>query len=712
MIPADRATLYRPDIDGLRALAILSVALAHAGVPALAGGFTGVDIFFVISGYLIGGHIHTELRAGSFSFLRFYQRRARRILPAFFAVLAFILLASLVLLSPQEAAVTARASFAAALSSSNILFWLTTSYFAPKSELNPLLMTWSLGVEEQFYALVPILMVLLTRLRRNWLLPSILAVCALSFAFAWVVLPVSAMFVFYMLPGRAWELGAGVALAVGLARTKAIPSPPWLSEFVSAAGLALMLAPVFLLTPNTLFPGPAALPTVIGTVLLLALPASWVNRHLLSLRPLAFTGRISYSWYLWHWPLLSLARVVCGGNLPLPIGVAAIAAAYGIAVLSYSWIEQPFRRPPFARSPLRRYAALTVAASAACAALWLSHGAAGRFSALAQIESTSQSLHSDPCLVAGQDQPNPSAACLGGNSPAVALWGDSHAAALAPGLRALAASQGYSLVELAKNSCPPLIGAAHYLPWQPRAAAACAGFNRRGLDLLVADRRVRIVVLAASWAAPLNQYWMDGWLVTEPETAQRIDAQTQAPTPEASHRLLVQALSATLQSLQAAGKQVIVLEDTPYFDFDPVLRVRGAKIFPRRKLAEWLGSPLASDPGLAAPAQAPGIARSIAALRQAVAANPGATLAGPNPALCPTPAMCAYRDGEKLLFLDNSHLTAYGSGFALRGFQFASPDTSSRLPAESVSGDRPQLVSNPPSTVPPSRPRAERPQSQ
>ena len=200
-LPASRA--YRPDIDGLRALAILSVVFYHAGIHQLPGGFLGVDIFFVISGYLIGGHIHAELRAGSFSFLRFYPRRAKRILPALYAVLAFTLLAALLLLSPAETAQLARDACAATLSASNILFWGTANYFAGKSELNPLLMTWSLGVEEQFYAAVPLFMVLLARTRRPWILPATIAVCIVSFIFAAVCAPHYPILVFYLLPARA-----------------------------------------------------------------------------------------------------------------------------------------------------------------------------------------------------------------------------------------------------------------------------------------------------------------------------------------------------------------------------------------------------------------------------------------------------------------------------------------------------------------------------
>jgi len=210
------ARSYRPDIDGLRALAILSVVFYHGGTAWLPGGFTGVDIFFVISGYLIGGHIFAELRAGDFSYLRFYQRRVKRILPALFAVLAISLLAAMLLLSPEEGAQLARGGCAATLSVSNILFWGTTNYFAGKSELNPLLMTWSLGVEEQFYAVIPLLMVLMAGVRRTWILAATIAVCFISFVFAAILAPRYPMMVFYMLPAR---MGVGCRRCAGRTRT-------------------------------------------------------------------------------------------------------------------------------------------------------------------------------------------------------------------------------------------------------------------------------------------------------------------------------------------------------------------------------------------------------------------------------------------------------------------------------------------------------------
>jgi peptidoglycan/LPS O-acetylase OafA/YrhL len=355
---------YRPDIDGLRAIAVLSVVLFHAGVPLDTGGFTGVDIFFAISGYLIGGHIFSELRSGSFSYLRFYQRRAKRILPACYVVILFTIAATMLLLSPFEAAQLGRGAVAATLSVSNILFWKTSSYFDMASELNPLLMTWSLGVEEQFYAVIPLLMVVLFRIRQGLLLPCILVICVVSFGFAVHEVRLFPMVAFYMLPPRAWELGAGVALAVAERGAKQFALSESIGQYVSATGLALILAPIFLLTAATPFPGASALPSVLGAVMLLAGPKSWINARLLSLQPLVFVGRISYSLYLWHWPLLALGRVVYGGHLPGAAAACLVPVAFGAAVLSYYFIEQPFRKSSLAPAPLLiRYAIVSSASS-------------------------------------------------------------------------------------------------------------------------------------------------------------------------------------------------------------------------------------------------------------------------------------------------------------------------------------------------------------
>jgi peptidoglycan/LPS O-acetylase OafA/YrhL len=716
---------YRPDIDGLRAFAILSVVLDHAGVLWISGGFTGVDIFFVISGYLIGGQIYADIHNGSFSYLRFYQRRARRILPAFYAVLLFSFVAALVLLSPAEARLFARDAFAATLSASNISFWRFANYFDARSSLQPLLMTWSLGVEEQFYLVIPLLIALLARLRPRLVLPSIVIVCALSLLLAAHDVRLAPAQAFYQLADRAWELGIGVALAVfeldrRILRLVALQLSPALTNLAAFVGLALIFAPLFLFTSRSPFPGLAALPSVFGTAILIALPASFINRRLLALAPLVFIGRVSYSWYLWHWPLLSFLRIANTGPLPLAAALLAITLAFVLAVLSWRFIEQPFRRSTTSPAPLlRRYAAASLALLAVCAALWIAHGLPQRYPELGKMEAPARAIFTDTCLATSQDTPNISPACYPPRTPrpaaipisVVALWGDSHAAALAPGLRALAHQRGYEFAELAKNSCTPLIGATHLIPRLPSLAAQCQRFNRATLSLIQSDPRIRIVVLTASWSAPLERTWMDGWLAPDPAFASAPDFASapasdaslappshttstptsgptllsffnpppaRVPTAESNLCLYRSALAATVHALQAAGKDVILVDDSPSFAVDPLLLVSTARIPARRALALALNpanktAPSALiDPGYSAPESSPAIAASIDLLNQA-SQQLSVQLFDPKPALCPTPAQCAYRDGETLLFIDSTHLSAAGATRALASLPLPPP---------------------------------------
>jgi peptidoglycan/LPS O-acetylase OafA/YrhL len=650
----------------------------HVGVPSITGGFTGVDIFFVISGFLIGGHIYSELRRGDFSYLRFYQHRAKRILPAFYAVLVFTMLAALFLLSSTEAKEFGRSAFAATLSTSNILFWRTTGYFNPTSEINPLLMTWSLGVEEQFYAVIPLLMVLLVRMRRSWLMPTVLAACTLSFLVSWRELNGHPIFVFYMLPARAWELGVGVALAIAELHRKRHMGSGKLVQVASLTGLASMLVPVFLVSSITPFPGVAALPSVLGAGLVLAAPASWINRRLLSTPPLVFVGRVSYSFYLWHWPLLAFVRVFYGEKLPPPISIVVVAAAFGAAVVSYFFIEQPLRKSRRAPAPLLlRYAAVSILILAACAIVWRSDGAPWRFPSLIRTEADIVKLNAErgDCILGdGIDslfaEPNLHPDCeVGlGHGPSIAVWGDSHAAALAPGLRSAAIAQGYGFVALSRASCLPLVGTSVYNPREPQEEAGCFRFNRKVLNLLKFNQDIQIVVLVGFWESPFrpSMPWHGDnrwWLTSNSAKGHEI------PALGGSRELLKQSLIATIQSLQEAGKEVIVFEDVPNFVFDPVLRTRTARIPARHALAVLLGALDASDPGFASPDLVPEAAVAISAVREAVADFPDVALVDLKSKMCRNASQCAYRDGDRLLYSDSHHITPDGAQYALRGFR-------------------------------------------
>ena len=336
--------MYRRDVDGLRAVAVLPVVLYHAGFNGPSGGFIGVDVFFVISGFLITSIVAREITEGRFSLISFYERRARRILPALTGVILASFAVGWFVLLPIEMKNLGQSAFATAFFLSNVYFTLKLDYFAQAAEFAPLLHTWSLAVEEQFYLFFPPLLMLV--FWRRWWRPLwvVTGLSLLSFTAAVVVLPSKPDWVFYLIPFRAWELGAGAMLALVSLRP---PQGRMAREVLAVAGLFAILVPVFTLDAATPFPAAAALPPVVGATLLI-----WIGTQgggsmvsaLLSRRALVWTGLISYSLYLWHWPILAFLRIVLGtAVLPMPIAITAVAASIALAWLSYRFVERPFR---------------------------------------------------------------------------------------------------------------------------------------------------------------------------------------------------------------------------------------------------------------------------------------------------------------------------------------------------------------------------------
>jgi peptidoglycan/LPS O-acetylase OafA/YrhL len=334
---------YRPDIDGLRAVAVIMVIACHAFPGLLPGGFTGVDVFFVISGYLITGLVLAEMRAGGFTLLGFYQRRARRIVPALLLVLTVCFSVAWLTLLPGEFRWFGRSLLWSAPLLANVFFARVTGYFDPGAHYNLLLQLWSLGVEEQFYLLWPVLLIL--AVRADVTLRALIAVLATSFAISlWGAY--AAPVVHFFLPGsRAWELALGALLAVApLARHHwALPS--------SAAGVVLISVGALGLSAAEPFPGVwAAIPAGGAALLIGAGADGWVNRQLLATRAAVFIGRRSYSLYLWHWPLLVFGRVISGGALPAAGSVAVIALAFAAACATYRLVELPLRQGALGRA--------------------------------------------------------------------------------------------------------------------------------------------------------------------------------------------------------------------------------------------------------------------------------------------------------------------------------------------------------------------------
>ena len=301
---------YRREVDGLRTLAVLPVIFFHGGFSAFSGGFVGVDVFFVISGYLITSIILADLEAGQFSLVRFYERRARRILPALFLVMATTSLFAYLWMMPDEFKNFGQSLLATAMFSNNLLLAITSDYWSLASEFKPLLHTWSLGVEEQYYVIFPLLMIICWAYFRSWemfVLGFLLVVSMIAAVWGVAHIPTMA---FYALPTRAWEILLGALVAYYLAHNKVDVMARSCNQVLGLIGLVLILVPVFIFNENYLSPGLTTLAPTVGTVLIIlfALEGTIIHR-LLSSRAMVGLGLISYSLYLWHQPLFALARV-------------------------------------------------------------------------------------------------------------------------------------------------------------------------------------------------------------------------------------------------------------------------------------------------------------------------------------------------------------------------------------------------------------------
>ncbi len=456
---------YRPEVDGLRTVAVIPVILFHAGFQLFSGGFVGVDIFFVISGYLITSIIYSELMIGNFSIVQFYERRARRILPALFFVLAACLPFAWLWLLPADTKGFAQSLVSVTLFSSNILFWLTSGYFDTATELKPLLHTWSLAVEEQYYVFFPLLLMVVWRAGKHVLL-AVLAVIALaSLAAAQWLVHDRPDFAFYLLPTRAWELliGAFTAIYFTTDINQRVAGP--VRQAGSLAGLALIALALFAYDKHTPFPGVYALAPTVGAalVILYATPATWVGR-LLASGPLVRIGLVSYSAYLWHQPLFAFARHrSLDEPSPLVFG-ALVAATLALAYFSWKYVEAPFRtRGVFSRKQIFTFG---LAGSLVFAAAGLSGQLTDGFLAqrttpdqLAVLNTAQPSPKRNECHTGGADYRQPAQACeyLDGKL-AWAAYGDSHVIELAYAVAQQLQPHGLKLKHFSYSGCAPSFG--------------------------------------------------------------------------------------------------------------------------------------------------------------------------------------------------------------------------------------------------------------
>ncbi|SFN47840.1 acyltransferase family protein [Dokdonella immobilis] len=501
---------YRPDIDGLRGIAVLAVVAYHFELGPLHGGFVGVDIFFVISGFLITGIIRRDLDNNSFSFGGFYERRVRRIFPALFAMLATSLVVGFVSLLPSDLDKLGTSALATLAFSSNVVFWQQSGYFANSAALNPMLHTWSLGVEEQFYIVFPVLLLAL-HMHAGARLNLALAGAALTSFVACVAMQSNmSSAVFFLSPFRAWELLAGAVVA-----TAGIPQSKnrILCEALAWSGLVALVWSLVKIYPGSSFPGWHAAVPVAGTALLLhsGMTGNASVNRLLRFPPLVFVGLISYSLYLWHWPVLFYWKYR-QGFVPLEDARwSALLLALLISYVSYRYVESPFRKNEAANAYLRRRtllraaAGLMIALGIVAAALRLDGGMKFRLSDSVNALDAMRDPPIPYVSCRGELPSDQGSACILGDASAnktVAVWGDSTALAWAPAFNEVLSHRGLGGVLLFESACPPLLGVQN--PEFPR----CLEFNNSVLAWLE-ENNVDELILVAIWPSysmPTGRY--------------------------------------------------------------------------------------------------------------------------------------------------------------------------------------------------------------
>ncbi len=622
---------YRSDISGLRALAVVPVVLYHLNPALVPGGYVGVDIFFVISGYLITSILAKDLGEGHFSLLRFYDRRIRRIVPAYFAMALLTAIAALVLLPPDLLVGFGESLRSASIFFANRYFLSVTHYFGATPDTQFLLHTWSLSVEEQFYLAWPLVLAVLFHPRLARVRPFVVyALLAASLFIATRNVVDRPLAAFYNANGRFWELLLGAVLALGLV-------PPvrgrWVPEAMAGVGLAMILAALALFDHHTVFPGLSALVPTIGALLLLwagEQGRSTIVGRLLSFAPFAGIGLISYSLYLWHWPILAVYRYLTLGVQPGLVREALLLAVMVVvSILSWRFIEAPFRRhgPSNARSEWISVGVGLVALGMLVALAWVmiaTNGLPGRTSA-AFLKA--QTLAAEPwrgqksCLLA----PRPDVPCRFGDmdpqAPLIVLWGDSFADHHAPALDALGREDKFGLLQLTKAGCAPEAPDPALGSMVTGETRACNAFRANALEQILSEPRVQLVIIGGNWP---------GGAALEPS---------------------MQKLQTAVDRIAAAGKPVVLVATAGQFSLG------GGRCLLRFRFLgldeSWCNETRATSDAVALPLEK--------SLRAIADGRPGVSVFLPRALFCDAQACRPSSTDGLPLFRDNGHLNLSGS---------------------------------------------------
>lgn len=652
---------YRPDIDGLRALAVVPVLLFHFGFEQLPGGFVGVDVFFVISGFLITGLIHREILEGSFSISQFYERRVRRILPALAAVVIATAAVAYFMFMPQTYKDFGQSLAALGVFSSNLMFYLESGYFDSGSISKPLLHTWSLSVEEQYYIVMPLILLLVHKLTKSRFLFTLAVLAAISLFISLRTTAGNSGFAFYMPITRAWELLAGAIIAIHLARHK--PQAKYCST-LSGIGFVLLILSYLFISEEQPFPGVAAIWPVMATVLLIyggSLQDNPVNR-LFTSRAIIHVGKISYSLYLVHWPLLVFWVYYFGEDIDLFVCSVLLLSSFALAHASWRYVETPFRDKSWISSRAVFASSFVLLVSFILVGVFINmqNGIPGRLPAQVRLAAEfEENTYRDQCHQKSDTQIESEDYCTLGNQvqPSIALIGDSHADALSTSVVRAATQSGNSVAVFTRGGCRPFNTSTpierqcgHFededfiaANCPVRAMQQCTAFNTAAFNE-VERLDVDLVILSARWA---SQFYGTGAKTYDYcYTTENFSECSQ----QNNQRVFEELFYETLSSLQHV-RRVLVLGPTPEY-FQSIPESAGK--------AELFGSSFVnSDPEFTERGM-----ETLGLMKDIAEQFPNTEVVDFYPLLCPDEACIFLKDG-KTLYADAHHLSVFGNEYLL-----------------------------------------------
>lgn len=653
---------YRPEIDGLRAIAVLAVIFYHAGFDWIPGGFAGVDVFFVISGYLITQLIFRQKTDEQFSILEFYERRMRRLLPALFVVFAACLIPATIFMLPAELKDFGGSMASSAAFAGNIYFWLsnTNGYFSATADELPLLHLWSLGVEEQFYFFYPLILIFLMSFARYYLMWTVAAGFLASFFLYVVAIQYAPSASFFLLPTRGWELLAGALVALSESRRAETFHKPAIhfdimSHLMSIAGLIMIATPFFLFDSDAHYSSFTIIPIIFGTALFIrfASGSKGVGQLLAGRAPVAI-GLISYSAYLVHQPVFAFAKAVSLNSLTLWDRVFLLIASLVVSAAIWRFIEQPFRDRTFLTRKVvfGLSGTLTGLFLTIGGALWIANGWPDRLTKesqeLAELGAVNAKEMEQCFFPAGADKPLGKGCVLNEEGPiTTAVVGDSHALAIAPAIKEFLSKNREKALLFTAAGCPPTLDASLLGKLQNH----CAAFNRKVIQFIVEDRTIRNVIVHARWAYYTERQFFEnqeGGVEEGP-----LDQWDRKHDPKA----LAAGYRKVVKKLLAAKKNVILIYPVPEVGWDvPKYLVKSELRVIKDRL------PVTTSYGVFRKRN-----RASYLILDAVGKHPLLKRVYPAARLCNTDIKerCLLHINSKPLYFDDDHLSEYGAIFAL-----------------------------------------------